>query len=69
MSLDVDDSLELEGKGGKIEWGRPVPAGTPIDIVVDRDKSGRVRVFAECMGAKGEFELVTPGAEGLSLNK
>jgi molecular chaperone DnaK (HSP70) len=67
--LDVDDSLELEGKGGKIEWGRPVPAGTPIDIVVDRDKSGRVRVFAECMGAKGEFELVTPGAEGLSLNK
>jgi len=67
--LDIDDSLELEGKGGKIEWGRPVPAGTPIDIVVDRDKSGRVRVFAECMGAKGEFELVTPGAEGLSLNK
>ena len=67
--LDVDPALELQGKGGKIEWGKPVPAGTPIDIIVERDKSGCVRVFAQCMGAKGEFELVTSGVTGMSSRK
>jgi len=68
-AIDVDPSLELEGRGGSISWGHEVPAGTPIKIIVERDKSGRVRVFAECQGAKGEFELVTPGVPGMSFNK
>lgn len=63
--MDVDESLRLEGKGGRIVWGRPVPKGTPLKIVAERDKSGHVNVYAECMGAKGVFELVTPGIEGL----
>ena len=67
--IDIDPELELEGKGGEISWGRPVPKGTPIKIIVDRDKSGRVRVFAECMGAKGEFELVTPGVSDMTFRK
>ncbi len=67
--LDVDPKLELQGKGGKIVWGRPAPAGTPVKIIVERNKSGLVRVFAECMGARGEFELVTPGVNGINMNR
>ena len=59
--VELSDATELEGRGGNISWGRPVPKGTPVDIIVRRDKSGTVRVFAECMGAKGEFVLVSAG--------
>lgn len=66
--VDVDPNAEIPGKGGSIVWGRPVPKGTPIKIIAERDKNGCVRVFAECMGAKGEFELVIPGV-GTSLSR
>lgn len=64
--MDVDPDLEIKGRNDSISWGRPVPKGTPIRIIVDRDKSGRVKVFAECCGAKGEFEIVSPGCSGLT---
>lgn len=59
--VEVDEKRELKGKENLIRWGHPVPKGTPITIKAVRDKSGIVRVFAECQGAKGEFEIVTPG--------
>lgn len=65
--LDIDPSLQMQGKGGTISWGRPVPAGTPIKIIAERNQNGQVRVFCECMGAKGEYELVTPGVNGISM--
>jgi molecular chaperone DnaK (HSP70) len=58
---EIDPNEEIQGRGGEISWGRPVPRRTPVKIVVERDKSGRIRVYAECSGAKGEFEIVTPG--------
>ncbi len=64
--MDLDADLELQGRDDKITWGKPVPKGTAIRILVERDKSGRVRVFAECSGAKGEFEIVSPGCSGLT---
>lgn len=63
---EIDPAEEIKGRGGEISWGRPVPAGTPVKVIVERDKSGRVRVFAECCGAKGEFEIVTPGCSSLA---
>lgn len=65
--MDVDPALEIKGRDDKISWGKPVPAGTPMKIIIDRDKSGRVKVFAECMGARGEFEIVSPGCAGISM--
>jgi len=65
--MDVDDDLEIKGRDDSISWGRPVAKGTPIRVIVDRDKSGRVKVFAECSGAKGEFEIVSPGCSGLTI--
>ncbi|MEG0835016.1 MAG: Hsp70 family protein [Acinetobacter sp.] len=59
--IDVDPELELKGRNDYIDWGHPVPAHTGINIIVDRDKSGRITVFAECKGAKGEFVIVAPG--------
>lgn len=61
--IDVDPEQELKGRNDYIDWGRPVPAGTPINIIVDRDKNGTVKVFAECHGAKGEFVIVSPGCD------
>lgn len=65
--MDVDPDLEIKGRQDTITWGRPVPKGTPITIVIDRDKSGRVKVFAECQGARGEFEIVSPGCGSISM--
>ena len=65
--MDVDPDLEIKGRKDSISWGKPVPAGTPISIIIDRDKSGRVKVFAECQGARGEFEIVSPGCGGISM--
>lgn len=62
---DLVPEEELKGRDDKITWGHPVPAHTPIHIVVERDKSGCVRVFAECCGARGEFEIVTPGCSSM----
>ncbi len=56
---EIDPTEEIEGKTGSIEWGYPVPKGTPVKVIVKRDNSGCVRIFAECCGAKGEFEIVT----------
>ena len=56
---EIDPAEEIEGKTGSIEWGYPVPKGTPVKIIVKRDNSGCVRIYAECCGAKGEFEIVT----------
>ncbi len=64
--MDVDPSLELPGRNDYIDWGHPVPAGTPLKIIVDRDKSGKITVFAECKGATGEFVISAPGCD---LNK
>lgn len=64
--MDVDPDLEIKGREDSISWGRPVPKGTPITIVIDRDKSGRVKVFAECQGARGEFEIVSPGCGSIA---
>ena len=63
--MDVDESLKIQGRNDSISWGHPVPKGTPIKIIVDRDKSGQVKVFAECQGAKGEFVIVSPGCESV----
>lgn len=66
--LPVDDSLELKGKKNEISWATPVPKGTPIRLVVDRDKNGSVTVFAECQGSRGTFEIVTAGGKGFSFH-
>lgn len=64
--MDVDPELELKGRNDFIDWGRPVPANTPLKIIVDRDQSGKVTVFAECMGARGEFVIVAPGCDNIT---
>ena len=61
LQLDVNPEWELKGREDSIIWGTPVPKGTPVKIIVSRDKNGVVKVFAECMGAKGEFVIVSPG--------
>ena len=61
--LDINPEQELKGRNDYIEWGRPVPKGTPIKIIVDRDSNGTVKVFAECEGAKGEFVIVSAGCD------
>lgn len=57
--LNINDDWELKGKENSINWGHPVPKGTPVRIVTTRDKDGIVKVFAECEGATGEFIIVT----------
>ena len=64
--MDIDPALELQGRNDYIDWGHPVPKHTPLKIIVDRDKSGTVKVFAECQGARGEFIIVSPGCGDVS---
>ncbi len=59
--IALEEAEELKGKTGSINWGKPAPKGTPIRIVAKRDRNGVVRVFVECNGAKGEFEILSPG--------
>lgn len=61
--LDINPDQELKGRNDYIDWGYPAPKGTPIKIIVERDTSGTVKVFAECKGAKGEFVIVSQGCE------
>lgn len=61
--LDINPDQELKGRNDFIDWGYPVPKGTPIKIIVERDTSGTVKVFAECKGATGEFVIVSQGCE------
>ncbi len=61
LVLDVNPEWELKGREDSIRWGTPAPKGTPVKIIASRDKNGVVKVFAECMGAKGEFVIVSPG--------
>ena len=56
--LDVNEDWELKGKENYIDWGHPVPKGTPVKIISSRDSNGIVKVFAECQGATGEFVIV-----------
>ena len=59
--MDVDPSLEIPALGGNqnVDWGKPVPKGTPISIKVSRDKSGQVKMFIACSGAEREFIMDT----------
>ena len=59
--MDVDPSLEIPALGGdqNVNWGKPVPKGTPISIKVSRDKSGQVKMFIACSGAEREFIMDT----------
>lgn len=61
MYLDINPEQELKGRNDYIEWGHPVPKDTPLKIIVKRDVSGTVKVFAECEGARGEFVIVSQG--------
>lgn len=63
--IDVDPDQELKGRNDYIEWGCPVPKNTPVKIIVDRDKSGKIKVYAECHGATGEFVIVSPGCDSI----
>lgn len=56
--LEVNEDWELKGKENYIDWGHPVPKGTPLKIIASRDSNGIVKIFAECQGATGEFVIV-----------
>lgn len=43
-------------KAGKINWRKPVPKGTPINVILDRDDNGIIHIKAGCQGE--EIELV-----------
>lgn len=64
--MEVDDRLELKSKTGELSWGYPVQKNTPVKIIVERDVSGSVTVWAECEGHKAIFEIVTAGGNGIS---
>lgn len=55
---EICENEKIQGREDRIEWGKPVPKGTPLEVTFERDESGCVRIFAECSGAKGEFEIV-----------
>lgn len=59
--MDIDPSLEIPaiGDNQNVDWGKPVPKGTPISIRVSRDKSGQVKMFIACSGAQREFVMDT----------
>ena len=46
---------------GDIEWGCPVPKGTPLKYVVERGKDGIVKVHAEIQGRSADFVINTKG--------
>lgn len=55
---EICENEKIQGREDRIEWGKPVPKETPVEVTFERDASGCVRIFAECSGAKGEFEIV-----------
>ncbi|MBO4738695.1 MAG: Hsp70 family protein [Bacteroidales bacterium] len=70
-SMLVSDGIgtELFAKGNEnnahpekqeVSWGTPAPKGTSILYRITRNKSGDVKVYVECNGAKGEFEIGMP---------
>ena len=44
-----------------LNWGKPVPKGTPIKIIVDRGKDGIIHVWAGAVGHEVEFDIHTKG--------
>ena len=44
-----------------LEWGTPVPAGTPIAIEIKRGKDGIINVWAGALGHEVKFEINTKG--------
>lgn len=44
-----------------LEWGTPVPAGTPIKVIVNRGKDGIVKIKAGAVGHEVNFEITTKG--------
>lgn len=44
-------------KNGLISWGFPVNKSTNIDLIVDRDKDGIVKVWARCQGKEISFSI------------
>ena len=46
---------------GDIDWGYPVPKGTPAKLLVNRGKDGIIKVYIEIQGQKKEFVINTKG--------
>lgn len=46
---------------GEIEWGHPVPKGTPLTLVVERGKDGIINIHAEIQGKIADFVINTKG--------
>lgn len=44
-----------------LNWGKPVPKGTPIKIIVDRGKDGIIHVWAGAVGHEVKFDIHTKG--------
>ena len=62
--MEVDPDLEIRAKGGnnQVDWGKPVPKGTRVEVSVNRDKSGLVVIKVRCSGAEGVFEMESANA-------
>ena len=59
--MDVDPTLEIPAKGNDqvVNWGVPKPKNTPIQVIVDRNESGEVKMMVSCAGASKEFIMDT----------
>lgn len=44
-----------------LEWGYPVPKGTPMRLIIERDKTGVIKVFAGAVGHEINFIINTKG--------
>lgn len=44
-----------------LEWGTPVPAGTPMTIEIKRGKDGVIKVWAGAVGHEVKFDINTKG--------
>ena len=52
MKLDPKLEVNVENLEKQIvNWGFPVPAGTRLKVIVDRDKNNLVTVQVSCSGA------------------
>lgn len=76
MDLSLGTEIYAKGNEGglhperqEVSWGVPMPKGSPVVYRVKRDKSGMVRVFVECCGAKGEFNLGMPASESTDISR
>lgn len=46
---------------GEISWGKPVPAGTPLSLIVERGKDGIIHIHGEIQGEPRDFHINTKG--------